>query len=465
MKNLIYANEPFFIKNRRYTNRDIDAFAFEYMNFIEKAKTERLSVLEIEKAVLSNGYEKIDLYSDVKKLPRKFYIKFFNKNIAVVNLKNSIESGINFIISHIDSPHIDLKQNPFADMSDILMLKTHYYGGIKKYQWMNIPLSLNGIIITRSGKTVNIDIGNNEGDPVLVIPDIAPHLSKRIQDPKTIKEAVNAESLNAIAGTVYDKKYSKDKHRIKMFAMNILNKKYGIKEEDFLTAELQLTPALKPRFSGFDESLIAGYGHDDRACSFTSLKAAIDVDMKKVSKSCATIFYDKEETGSDGPTGAQSLFIEDLINFILETEKKNARNSDYRKIFLKSNAISADVNSAINPNFPEVFEPLNCSKFGYGAVLTKFTGHGGKSSTNDANAEYISRLTRLFERDKICWQIGSFSKVDEGGGGTIARHISKYGCNVVDCGPSVMSMHSPYELVSKHDLFGVYLAYKTFFTY
>ncbi|MBP7654060.1 aminopeptidase [Candidatus Dependentiae bacterium] len=465
MKKLFYQPEPFFLTNKKYSEKAINNFSKEYMDFIEKSKTERLSVIEIEKIVKSCGYQEIELYSTIKKLPQKFYIKFFNKNIVVVNLKKNINNGINFIVSHIDTPHIDLKQNPLTEMSDVLMFKTHYYGGIKKYQWLNIPLCLTGIVITRSGKTVNINIGNNENDPVLVIPDIAPHLSKRVQDPKIIKDAVTAEMLNAVAGTVFDKRNSKEKNKIKMFTLNILNKKYGIIEEDLLTAELQLTPSLKPRFSGLDESIIAGYGHDDRACSFASLKAILDIDMNKVSKTNISIFYDKEETGSDGPTGAQSLLAEDIINFILETTESNLKVSNYRKIFLKSNAISADVNSVINPNFPDVFEPLNCSKIGYGAILTKFTGHGGKSSTNDANTEFISQLARLFERDKVCWQIGSFSKVDEGGGGTIAKHISKYGCNVVDCGIGVMSMHSPYELISKYDLFSVYLAYKSFFTY
>ncbi len=342
------------------------------------------------------------------------------------------------------------------------MLKTHYYGGIKKYQWLNIPLALYGVVYTSSGKKIEIAMHGNDGSPFFIIPDIAPHLSRKTQDTKLIKDAVSGEMLNAIAGTTYSRVDNKQKDKLKLCILNILNKKYGITEENLLTAELQLVPAFNPGISGFDESLIAGYGHDDRACSYTSLRALIDSDDRACSKSAISIFYDKEEIGSEGATGAKSRFIEDIIYYILECSTQKFQSYYLRKIFLKSNVISADVNTVINPNFPEVFEKQNCSRIGYGVVLTKFTGGGGKSSANDANAEYVSRLTAQFNKDKASWQIGELGKVDEGGGGTIAKYIAEYGCNIVDLGIGVMSMHSPMEIISKYDLYSTYLAYKSF---
>jgi len=464
MNKLLYKQEPSFIRLGVQSERKINIFSGEYMNFISCAKTERLSVDCIAEELKKAGYPELELYNKtVKNIPQKFFVKFFDKNIAAVNLSGKkISEGVNFILSHIDSPRIDLKQNPLIEMSEMAMLKTHYYGGIKKYQWLNTPLALYGVVFTGTGKKVKIAIGDNEKDPVFIIPDIAPHLSHKIQDGKVIKDAVTGEMLNALAGTTYNRGNLKEKDKLKICVLDALNKKYHIREEDLLTAELQLVPAIKPRFSGFDESLIAGYGHDDRACSFASLKAILDSDSEKITRPAICIFYDKEEIGSEGATGAKSKFIEDILFFIMEYSGVSFQSYHLRKVFLKSNAVSADVNTVINPNFPEPYEKQNCSRLGYGVVLTKFTGSGGKYSANDANSEYVSKISAAFNKKRIPWQIGELGKVDEGGGGTIAKYIAEYGCNIVDLGVGVMSMHSPFEIVSKYDLYSTYLAYKSF---
>ena len=463
MKNLLFNQTPVFDKLEKHILKKVDSLSNEYIQFLSKAKTERTSIKVISELLKKYSYKKIELYQDsLKELPNKFFIIFQNKNLACVNLENAdINNGINFLISHIDAPRIDLKQNPLIEMSNLLMFKTHYYGGIKKYQWLNIPLALYGIIMTKEGKKIEVSIGDNANDPIFVIPDLAIHLSSKMIE-KKMNEAITGEMLNAVAGSIYSQHEKKENQKIKLYALNILNKKYGIKETDFLTAELQFVPAISPRYAGFDLSLIAGYGHDDRSCAFASLKALLDYIPQKTNKAAVSIFYDKEEIGSDGSTGAKSRFIEDVIYQILEHKIRNFKSYYIRKILLKSNVISADVNTAINPNFPEVFENQNCSKLGYGVVITKFTGSRGKSGASEANTEYLNKLTAQFAKDKVKWQIGEIGKVDEGGGGTIAKFIAKYGCNVVDCGLPVMSMHSPFELISKFDLYSAHTAYKSF---
>jgi aspartyl aminopeptidase len=338
------------------------------------------------------------------------------------------------------------------------MLKTHYYGGIKKYQWVNVPLALCGTIFNVKGEKLDINIGSDEKDPVLIIPDLEPHLSHKIQNDKKIREAITGEALNPVAGTLYNPKDKENK--LKNYVLNILHKKYGIVEKSLLSAELQLVPAGRSRFSGLDSSLIAGYGHDDRCCAYASLKALTDSSANQKTSIC--LFYDKEEIGSEGATGAKSKFIEDIVIFLNDIVNRNSTHSSYRKIFLNSNVLSADVNAVVNPNFPEVHELQNAAKIGYGIVVTKFTGSGGKYSANDADAEYLYKLTSAFDRHKVIWQIGELGKVDEGGGGTIAKYIAELGANVIDCGIGVMSMHSPYELISKYDLYSGYKAYAAF---
>jgi aspartyl aminopeptidase len=414
-------------------------------------------VKELEK----QGYKEIE---NAKNRQEVFGVSR-NKNagIAIIG-KKPISDGVNLIVSHIDAPRVDLKQNPLHEdgTTNLGMMRTHYYGGIKKYQWMSTPLALHGTIIKNNGETVKICIGEDEKDPVFVMPDLLPHLARKVQYTKKIGEAVNAEKMNMIFNSIPYPKDKDVKEAVKLNALVLLNEKYGITEEDFLSAEIEIVPAGKARDAGLDRSLVLGYGQDDRICAYTSASALFDTN-EKLDKTAIVYLADKEEIGSDGNTGAKSIFIIDFIADLLKFNGEANDSSTLRKALINSQVLSADVNAGINPNFTSVHEKENAVHIGFGVSVTKFTGSGGKGGSNDANAEFNSKIIEIYNKENVCWQTGALGKVDEGGGGTIAKFMAEHGAEVIDCGPGVLGMHSLYELTSKADIYSSYKAYKAFF--
>jgi aspartyl aminopeptidase len=441
-----------------YTKREkntVFKFGDNYRTFLSQVKTEREAVEWIVKNASKKGFKKF-----TNKNAKKFYMVNRNKSVALAVIgKKPASEGIRIVISHIDSPRLDLKPNPISEEEEISFLRTHYYGGIKKYQWTSIPLSLHGIIIDGNGKKIKINIGDNPQDPVFTVADLLPHLSHKEQDKKTIQEAIEGEKLTLVAGSIPfpDKD---EKKRVKLAVIEILNKMYGIKEEDFISAEIEAVPAMAARDIGWDRSMIGGYGHDDRTCAYTSFHAVVEI--KTPNYSSLVLFVDKEETGSVGTTGAQSEFFIDAVREIISRKKKNPNYALTRTTLNHSKALSGDVTAAINPNYKNVLEKTNACKLGYGVSLTKYTGSKGKYGTNDASAEFIGEIRNLFNKKNVIWQTGELGKVDEGGGGTVSQFIAKQGVETLDCGPPVLAMHSPFEVCSKSDLYETYKAYKAF---
>jgi len=431
-------------------------FDKEYQNFLNKVKTEREAVSEITRIALENNFSS----QPNKNSPIKLIKTFHGKSIALsVSGKMEVDEGINIIVSHLDSPRLDLKQNPLYEDIDLAFMKTHYYGGIKKYQWLTRPLAIHGRIILSDGGYLDIAVGEDDSDPVFAIADILPHLAKKVQDDKKVSDAFVGEKLNLIVGSLpFGDKDTKE--RFKLAVLNLLNEKFGLVEEDFISAELEVVPAGKARDVVWDRGLTGSYGHDDRSCVFTSLKAIMDI--KRPKKTTVVLFFDKEEIGSDGATGAKSRFLESVLADIMIANNKEPLYHDIHKILMKSRALSADVNGAIDPDFQDVHEKRNAARLGYGLCLTKFTGSGGKYSANDANAEYVGWLRNLFKKSKVVWQTGELGKIDEGGGGTVAKFLAVYGMEVIDCGPAVLSMHSPFEIAHKGDIYMTYKGYKAF---
>ncbi|MCK4778290.1 MAG: aminopeptidase [Actinomycetia bacterium] len=459
-KELLYSTKNIWLKYISKADRKkVFKFASEYMTFLDKCRTEREVIADIKKKLDSKKYKEAYLGKKIGN-QSKYYLINRNKNIAIVrNGKKDLKDGINIIVSHIDCPRLDLKQNPLYEDIDIALFKTHYYGGIKKYQWLNIPLAIHGKIILKSGKEIDLSIGEDPADPVFVISDLLPHLSHKLHDSKKSKDFIKGEDLNLIVGSMpYEHKDLKNP--VKFYILDLLNKEFGIVEKDFLSAEIEIVPALKTRHGGFDQSMILGYGHDDRSCSYAAFRALVD--SIEPLRTSVVLFADKEEIGSDGTTGLKSKFFYDLIGEICANEKKQYSERDIRLLMYRSSAISADVNSVINPSFKTVHEKANASKLNHGIVLTKFTGSGGKYSSSDADAEFIYKLSSLFDKKKISWQIGEIGKIDEGGGGTVGKYIASWGMDVIDSGLGVMGMHSPYEIISKGDLYETYSAYKVF---
>jgi len=439
-------------------------FSEGYKNFLNKVKTEREFVEETIKIVEKRGFKNAETI-DILKTGDKVYYLNRGKNIVLVVIgKDEIEKGVNFVVSHADVPRLDLKGNPLYEDTDLALMKTHYYGGIKKYQWVSIPLAMHGIVILENGEKVNVVIGEDENDPVFTIPDILPHLARKVQGERKAGEVIKGEELNLLVGSIPTIIADKDiKDKVKYAVLEKLNEKYGLIEEDFISAEFQIVPAFKAKDVGLDRGILGAYGHDDRICGYTSLQAILD--LEEVPKRTAICFIvDKEEIGSSGSTGLESNYLEyfmaDLINKI---------NGDYNELYLKktlwnSKALSADVNDGINPMFKEVHDSLNAAKIGYGIVLTKYTGSGGKYSSNDADAEFVHEIRSLFNKEGISWQIGMLGKVDEGGGGTVAKYLAHFGIKTIDAGPALLAMHSPFELASKLDIYESYRAYKAFFS-
>lgn len=426
-----------------------------FRNFLSLVKTERETVEWMRRNAERNGFE-----VDSKKKGKKFYKVNQNTSIALSILGSKpLSEGVRIIVSHIDSPRLDLKPNPLYEEIELALFRTHYYGGIKKYQWTAIPLSLHGIIIKENGKKIKINIGDNPEDTVFTIADLLPHLYRKTQSQKKISEAIEGEKLTLLAGSIPFPD-NEEKERVKLAVMEILYNKYGIKEADFISAEIEVVPAMPARDVGFDRSMVGGYGQDDRICGYTSFSAINAI--KNPEHSTLALFVDKEEIGSIGATGAQSQFLVDCIREIISRKEKTSTFDKIRNVFNSSKALSGDVNAAINPNYQNVLEEKNAAKLGYGVVLTKYTGAGGKYGTNDASAEFLSEIRGLFNKNKVIWQTGELGKVDEGGGGTVSQYIAQYGIETVDCGPALLGMHSPFEICSKADLYETFKAYRAF---
>lgn len=427
---------------------DMEDYCRGYMAFLNEARTEREAVkIAIEMAEDKGFVEYVD---GMKLSPGdKVYCNNRSKALmlAVIGSK-SLEEGCVIAGAHVDSPRIDLKQNPLYESEELAYFKTHYYGGIKKYQWVTIPLELHGVVALKNGETIDVSIGHDPSDPQFVITDLLPHLGKE-QMRKTMEEGITGEGLNILIGSIPYADEGSD--RVKLAVMSILNDRYGVIEEDFLSAELTAVPAFEVREIGLDRSLIGGYGHDDRVCAYAELKAILDLD-EAPEKTAVCILADKEETGSDGVSGMQSSAFECFME-----ELCAGQNVPLRRCFKNSFCLSADVTAAFDPNFPEVSEKRNDAKLNYGMGICKFTGARGKSGTSDASAEIVGYLRRIFADAGVVWQMSELGKVDQGGGGTIAKYMANRNIDTIDAGVPVMSMHAPFEVVAKFDCFMTYL--------
>ncbi|MGA1792596.1 MAG: aminopeptidase [Thermoplasmatota archaeon] len=442
--------------------KEIERISGQYMDFISKAKTERIVTDELVSLLKKSGFKHID---DVKtwRAGTKVYMTNRNKNVACAVLgKAPIEEGANLVASHSDSPRLDLKQNPlYEDVETKLALfKTHYYGGIKKYHWVNIPLSIHGTVVLSSGKTIDIHLGEDPKDPVFTICDLLPHLYKKKQADRKLPEGITGEELNVLLASLPHGE-EKAKKRVKLWVLDHLHDKYGMVEEDFVSAEFEVVPAGPAREVGFDRSMIGAYGQDDRICAYTSVKALTAV--KDPKRTAIALVVDKEEIGSDGPTSIKSRFVEEVFSRLLELKDPDYQDRKLRRALSNTKAISSDVNGAVNPTFKDVHEMLNAAKLGFGICVTKYTGSGGKYSSNDASAEFMGLVRKVLNDAKVPWQTGELGKVDEGGGGTVAKFLAELNMDVVDAGPALISMHSPMEISSKADIWSTYNAYQAFY--
>ncbi len=457
---LFYKKHYIWEKASQETKEDVFKLADDYKKFIDAAKTERLSINEIIRRAKEAGFKNFRDQDQVKAGDKLYYVNKEKAAVLVVLGKDDIEKGMNIVGSHVDSPRIDIKQNPLYEEHGISLLKTHYYGGIRKYQWVAIPLALYGTVVKDNGEIIQIAIGDDENDPVFYITDLLPHLAKD-QNDKKLSEAIEGEGLNVIIGSL-PAEGKEDEKKFKLNVLKILNEKYGMIEEDFLTAELEIVPAGKSRDVGIDRGMIMAYGHDDRVCAYTSLRAILELDSPQ--KTAVALFSDKEEVGSNGNTGMCSMFFNNMIAELIAIKNKG----NYKELLLKralenSSMLSSDVAAGVDPTYPQVTEIQNAAIMGKGVVMVKYTGSRGKSGANDANAEYIGSLRKLFNENNVIWQTSELGKVDQGGGGTIAYIMANYNMDVVDLGVPVLSMHAPYELVSKTDVYMTYKAYNVFY--
>ena len=438
--------------------KELMDFNESYKEYISKGKTERLCVKESEKLAIEKGFVNIESVKELKAGDKVYFLNK-NKNLCLYIIgKKDLTEGIRILGAHIDSPRLDIKQNPLYEKEGFAMLDTHYYGGIKKYQWVTLPLALYGVVVKKDGTTVEVAIGDNENDPIVGINDLLIHLSMD-QMSKPAGKVIEGEDLDLMLGSMPLK--GADKAPVKEHILNILKEKYDISEEDFLSAEIEVVPAGKARDYGLDRSMVAGYGHDDRVCAYTSLRAILDVENPEYT-ACA-ILVDKEEIGSVGATGAQSVFFENTILKLLSLNNKDTL-FNLRETLTKSVMLSSDVSAGVDPMFLHVNDPKNAAYLGRGIVLNKYTGSRGKSGCNDANPEYIAWLRQIMDENNVNFQTSELGKVDQGGGGTIAYILGNYNMNVIDAGVPVLNMHAPWEVVSKVDVYETYLGYKVFLT-
>ena len=431
-------------------------FNDDYKDFLSKGKTERLCVELSVKEAEANGFKELSTYSSLKK-GDKVYVTNKNKNFAAFVIgEETIENGLRVLGAHIDSPRLDIKQNPLYEKNGFTLLDTHYYGGVKKYQWVTIPLALYGVVCKKDGTTINIAIGDDINDPVVGISDLLIHLAGD-QLQKTAAKVIEGEDLDLTLGNIPKKGAEKDK--VKAYILDLLKEKYNFEEEDFLSAEIEVVPAGPSRDYGLDKSMVAGYGHDDRVCAYTSLRAVLDAGECKYT-TCA-VLVDKEEVGSIGATGAQSKWFENVIAELIALQEDYS-DLKLRHALTNTKMLSSDVSAGFDPLYPSVNDSKNSAYFGNGIVFNKYTGARGKSGCNDCMPEFFADIRRVMDENDINFQTAELGKVDQGGGGTIAYILGNYNMNVVDAGVAVLNMHSPMEIVSKADVYEAYKAYKAF---
>lgn len=436
------------------------AFCADYKKFLDGAKTEREAVAAALGYLRGAGFRPLEETTRLAPGDRVFTVNRGKALVAAVIGRKTVEVGLNVIAAHIDSPRLDLKPQPLYEEEGLALLKTHYYGGIKKYQWLSVPLALHGVVVKENGDVISLTIGENPGDPVFAVSDLLPHLAKDQMD-KKMADAVSGESLNVlVAGIPLGGAEIKD--RFKLAVLEHLNRHYGIVEEDFISAELELVPAWPARDIGLDRSFLGGYGQDDRVCAYTSLRAALDTAGPE--RTALLVLADKEEIGSSGNTGMESAFF---VNAVAEITSRCAAGYNdllLRRLLAASRALSADVNVGHDPNYGDVVEKMNTARLGCGVVLTKYTGSKGKYSSNDAHAELVAFVRRLFNSARVTWQTGELGKVDQGGGGTVAHFLAAHGMDIIDCGVALQGMHSPFEVASKADIYMAYKGYRAFFS-
>lgn len=450
-----YAYSKYLEENSK---KDLFKFADDYKEFLSLGKTERLCVNEALKLAKLEGFKNLDEVTTLNPGDKVYSINR-NKNIVLYVIgKENVVNGVNVLGAHIDSPRIDVKQNPLYESTGFALLDTHYYGGVKKYQWVTIPLALHGVVYKKDGTSVDINIGEKEDDPIFCITDLLIHLSKD-QLTKTASKVIEGEDLDVTVGS-FPLDGKDEKEAVKGNLLKILKEQYNIEEEDFLSAEIEVVPAGKARDLGLDRSMVAGYGHDDRVCAYTSLRAILDLKEVPNRTSCC-ILVDKEEIGSVGATGAHSNYFTNTLAQLLELQGCKSE-FDLRKCLTNSNMLSSDVSAGVDPLYLSVCELKNSAFLGKGIVFNKYTGSGGKGGCNDANPDFIAKLRKILDENNVHFQTAELGKVDQGGGGTIAYILSNLNMNVIDAGIAVLNMHAPLEVVSKVDLYEAYLAYKVF---
>ena len=446
-------------------NRKNEIFDFcnNYMKFLGKAKIEREFVKEARREAEAHGFRDLINFEKINPGDKVYFVNRDKSMYLAVIGKEKLENGINIIGAHIDSPRLDLKPNPLSEEGGLAYLKTHYYGGIKKYQWTTIPLSIHGVIVKRNGEKIDINIGEDENDPIFTITDLLPHLAQE-QMQKKLSNGVEGENLQVLVGSIpyqaeNEEEQNKLKEAIKLNILNILNKKYGITERDFVSSELEVVPAFKPKSLGLDSSMVAAYGQDDKVCAYTALQAILG--KENVEKTAVCILSDKEEIGSMGNTGMESHMFDFFVSELLNKSGENRLNL-LDKLFCFSKMLSSDVDAGFDPLYASVSDTKNAGYIGKGISVNKYTGARGKSGASDANAEYVAYVRNILEENDIKYQVSELGKVDIGGGGTIAYILANKGVDVIDCGVPVLSMHAPYEVTSKFDIYEAYRAYKSF---
>ena len=443
--------------------KDIDKeivfkFSEGYKDFLTECKTERESVKEVVRLAEECGFKPLESCETLREGDKVYAVNKLRSVYLAVIGSEKISDGVNIVGAHIDAPRLDLKPNPLYEDGEMAYLKTHYYGGIKKYQWTAIPLALHGVVITKDGKSVDIRIGDENDDITFVITDLLPHLAMD-QMKKTASEVIEGEQLNLLIGSIPEK--DSEKNAVKESILSILNEKYGICEEDFLSAELQVVPSANAKDVGLDRSLIGSYGHDDRVCAYPALMSILTTEA--CDKTAICMLSDKEEVGSMGNTGAKSDFVKLLLLELMDKCGECAIELNLLRALDKSFCLSADVNAAFDPSFPAPYEKRNCAMINYGVAISKYTGARGKSGSSDASAELMGKIRTLFNENEVLWHVAELGKVDAGGGGTIAQYVANLGVETVDCGVPVLSMHAPFEVVSKLDVYMAYKAFHSFF--
>ncbi|MCX8174283.1 MAG: aminopeptidase [Thermoplasmata archaeon] len=459
-KDLEIKRENVWLKLKKDDLKKVEITGEKLLNFME-AKTEREVVAKVKELAIKQGFVDINRVSKIKPGMKLFAVNR-EKTIALIVVgRRRISEGLNLVVSHTDAPRLDLKQMPLVEDSgsELCFLDTHYYGGIKNYQWVSIPLELRGVFVLESGKKVEVSIGEKEGI-FFMIPDLPPHLDDNVQGKRKLLPGIKGEELNVLAGSI---PHDTEKSPLKLNVLRILNQKYGITEEDFVSAELELVPAWKPAYLGFDKGLIAAYGLDDRVCVFASVEAISG--LKVPDRTCIAYAVDKEEIGSDTNTSVTSMFLENLVRKLIQMEKGHAGYVEVLDALLSSKAVSADVKPGVDPIYKGVYDATNAVYVNHGMGLTRGPYHGGKKGANEANAEFLHQMRVILDNAKVPWQFGNSGRMDEGGGGTVARYLATRGMEVVDAGVPMIAMHAPVEIVGKVDVFSAVKGFRAFFEY